>query len=156
MPPQTDIRQLLTAVEPDYDKAAQLGAAILPDLAEIIEKNDPRLITQATYLSGMLVQQSAEALPTVVELLSKSAHSDLPTARVAAAATAKHLPTEHAAPLLLVLIDDDDLSVRKFAMMSAPPDSPPELAQRIEERAQTEQLPEMRELAREVLQRLKR
>jgi HEAT repeat protein len=151
---QTDLRQFLTSEEPDYDKAIQLGATILPELGNFIEKNEPQFAPRVTYLAGMLASQSPNALPKIIELLNKAAHSTLPTVRVAAAATTQHLPTEYAVPLLLMLINDDDLSVRKFAMMSSPSDSPLELVERIEEHAQTEQLSEMRALAQEVLERL--
>jgi type II secretory pathway component GspD/PulD (secretin) len=153
--PQTDVRQFLLAVEPDYDKAAQLGLAILPELGDMIEKNEPQLTPRAAYLVGMLASQNVEALPKILELLDKAAHSELPTVRIAVAATAEHLPAEHAVTLLQLLIQDDDLSVRKFAMRSAPLDSPPQLVERIKEWAQTEELPEMRALAQEVLESMK-
>jgi HEAT repeats len=108
------VRAALEPEEPDYPRAAKLGPAALPHLEKIITSDHLGLAAKAAYLAGLIGTE--KSLPA----LQKAARSSATTVRIAAAAAARHLSNEQSDSLLLQLVDDADVGVRKVAMKSAP------------------------------------
>ena len=104
------VRAALEPEEPDYPRAAKsLGADALPYLEKIITGDQTGLAAKAAYLAGVI--GTDKCLP---------AASGQAVVRIAAAASARHLPDEYRDSLVLQLVDDGDAGVQKVALNSAP------------------------------------
>ena len=109
------VRAALEPEEPNYPAAAQkLGPDALPHLERIITGDHPGLAAKAAYLAGLIGTE--RSMPA----MDKAARSGQAPVRIAAAAAAQHLASEHAETVLLQLADDADAGVRKVAARSAP------------------------------------
>lgn len=139
------LRSLLDVEEPDYAEAAKLGRAALPHLKNLVEDNDPGIGPKAAYLAGRI--GDAAAAP----ILESAAASPDPGFRAAAAGGARFLPGGAGEPVLLLLIDDSNSSIRKVSLQSVPADAGPELAAKVNRRVVVEQLPSIKGLAEDVL-----
>lgn len=120
------VRAALDPDEPRYEQAAQLGHAALPFLRQLIEGDDPALAAKATYLAGMIDG------PDVETLLLTAARSNQTLVRVAAAGSARRLRGEPASRVLLSLLDDTDVGVRKVALNSVRGGASNALLERVE------------------------
>ena len=144
------VRVALQPDEPDYAQAGLLGAEALPHLSEIVAAgSDPMLASKATYLAGLIAAEGSS------EVVDQAARSPDPVLRVAAAGAARNLPPQDASGILVQLLADDDVGVQKVALLSATPQATVELRQRIEDTSQSDATPKIRELAAEVLERLR-
>lgn len=142
------IRAILDSDEPDYALAAQLGPDTLPHIETIIKGVDPMLASKAAYLAGLIQDNRSTAV------LKIAAKSKYPEVRIAAAAGAGHLATQAASDVLLVLLEDQDLGVRKIALKSVPSDAPLALRKKIESLATKDPENFVRSLSTDVLSRL--
>ena len=88
------VRAALDPEEPDYEKAAKLGADALPHLAKLIARKDPNLASKAASLAGMIKDERA------VRVVEKAAKHEDVRVRVAAAYSAQYLPLEDASRVL--------------------------------------------------------
>ena len=99
----------LSKDEPDYRKAAMLGPAALPFLAQLVTGEDRSLAAKATYLVAFI---DAEESASVMESAARSSDVIL---RVAAAGALRYLT--HPSPALVnKLLMDGDSGVRKWAL----------------------------------------
>ena len=57
---KAQIKKILMAEEPDYFQAAKLGPEALPHLKKIISEDDEALASKATYLSGLIKDETTE------------------------------------------------------------------------------------------------
>jgi HEAT repeat protein len=112
--------------EPDYLKAARLGPEALPHLITLIKGENAGLASKATYLAGFI--NAAES----TEALEKAAQHPDPIVRVAAAASARHL-TNVPPPLMLNLLNDSDVGVRKWALKTLEVHRLPGIRTKVEE-----------------------
>src|SRR5262245_12866708 len=103
------VREILDAEEPDYQRGAALGREALPHLDALVSSGDPMLASKATYLASLI--QDALA----VDVVEKAARSTDPIVRVAAAAAATNLSSRGESDVLDKLDDDPDAGVRKVA-----------------------------------------
>ncbi len=142
------VRAALDPDEPDYAKAARLGPDALPHLARLIAGKDPGLASKAASLAGMIAHERA------VPVLEKAAKSKDARVRVAAAASARHLPAPGASRVLAALIQDADVGVQKVALRSVPAGATPELRSKVETLSKSRGNPAIRDLSKEVLARL--
>lgn len=109
-----NVRAALDPEEPNYAEAARLGAGALPHLSALVGGDDPMLASKAAYLAS-LIKDSRSA-----GVVKAAAASSDPTVRVAAAAAAVNLTAAGASTVLVELVDDDDIGVRKVARSSVP------------------------------------
>ena len=109
-----DVRAALDPEEPNYEKAAQLGAEALPHLKKLISSGDTMLASKATYLASLI--KGAKS----TDIVAAAAQSDDPAVRVAAAAAASNLTAAGASPILEELVGDSDPGVRRVARTSVP------------------------------------
>ena len=69
------VRAALEPEEPNYDKAAKLGADALPHLGRLVRGDDAMLASKAAYLAGLI---DSDKSPAVLE---QAAASDVPAVR---------------------------------------------------------------------------
>jgi HEAT repeat protein len=143
------VRIALDPDEPDYAQARRLGPEALPHLSEIVAAGDLMLASKATYLAGLIAAEGS------ADVLSQAAQSPDPVLRVAAAGAARNLPPRDASGILVELVADDDVGVRKVALTSASPEATAELQERIRYASQNDAAPRIRELAAETLDRMR-
>lgn len=133
--------------EPQYEQAAQLGPEALPHLIALIQGEDLNLATKAASLAGNIdAAQSA----VVLELAAR--HPE-PVVRVAAAASARNLP-DMPTSLALMLLDDPDAGVRKWALRSLEAHHPAGIKERVQEIMTSDPDAGLRERAKEIIDEL--
>ena len=144
------LRAILDSDEPDYPLAAQLGPDALPHIETLIKGDDPMLASKAAYLACLIRDDRSMA---VLETAVRSKH---PEVRIAAAAGARHLGTQAASDVLLILLEDQDHGVRKTALKSVPSDAHVALRNKIESLTTKDPENFLRSLSTEVLGGLRR
>lgn len=124
------VRAALEPEEPNYPRAAKtLGVEALPHLETIITGDHTGLAAKAAYLAGLIGTDAC--LPA----MKKAASSGQAVVRIAAAATARHLPDQYRSDMVVQLVDDGDPGVQKTALASAPAAMADALASRVQARA---------------------
>jgi hypothetical protein len=142
------VRAQLDRDEPDYRQAAQaLGPDALPHLEQIIRKGDAESASRAVYLASLFVHERASAL------VAMGMERPEATLHVTVAAAARNLVPQLRATMLLRLLDEDDVGVRKFALRAVPEQPESALVAKVERLARNEPQPALRRLAGEVLER---
>ena len=134
----------------DYPKAAKLGRAAVKHLKTIVEGNDVRLATKATYLAGLI---NAPASASIIETAAKSRK---PVLRVAAASAAANLTQERAEPVLKRLLKSRDVGVRKCAIRSVESVPTNKLCDKLEELSKKDSETDLRKVARVTLQNMRK
>lgn len=142
------VRTVLDSEEPNYGQGAQLGLDALPYLESLVTGADPMLASKATYLASLIRGEQS------VRILQEAARSESLIVRVAAAGAARNLDESVASDILFSLVDDQNIGVRKVALESVPANVAPLLRDKIQGLTQTESNFEIRNLSREVLDRL--
>lgn len=124
-----EVRAVLDPEEPDYQKGVELGPDALPHLRVLINGEDPMLASKATYLAGLIKSDES------ADVVREAARSNVEAVRVAAAATARNLPSTKASEVLEELVADPDPGIRRVARESAPKRPSSRLAALLEETA---------------------
>jgi hypothetical protein len=122
-----DVKAALDPEEPNYEKAAKLGAEALPHLEALVSSGDTMLASKATYLASLIKDDKSS------DIISAAAQSDDPVVRVAAAAAASNLTAAGASPILEELVGDPDPGVRKVARTSVPAKPTAALTRKLED-----------------------
>lgn len=139
---------LLNADEIDYPEAARIGPEALEHLAVLIDSEDDLLASKATYLASLIEDERR------IELLEKARESEHATVRLAAVVGANALPAEPAERIVADLLADDDVGVRKQAILSATRFSAsPRIAERLQSIAEGDDVSRLRQAARDSLGR---
>lgn len=133
--------------EPDYAALSTLGPEAVPHLAVLVRSDDPGIASKAAYLASLI--ESDESVG-VVEAAATSSHE---TVRVAAAASLSNLTPAQAAPAIERLLEDSDVGVRKLALRAVDDLEMNALASKVKKMAADDPEKELRQLAREGLQR---
>lgn len=140
---------LLNVDEPSYAKASQLGPDALPHLEALIDGPDVMLASKAAYLAGLI--PGDRSLP----LVKRAATRPDPRVRIAAAATAPNLTQAAADEVLLTLVGDRDVGVRKTVVKSVSPNADAALRARLDELSRQDPEQSIRQITTEVLQRMR-
>jgi len=111
--PIEHLRSALNVDEPDYPGLTRLGAKIAPQLLQLAQTRDAYIAANAVSLAGMI--PGSAMLPVI----QAGARSTIPQVRSAAAAALHQSKTPGAAQVLAPLLNDQDKSVRKFAIAAA-------------------------------------
>jgi HEAT repeat protein len=120
-----DVRAALDPEEPDYPKAAKMGAGALPHLEVLVSSGDMMLASKAAYLASLI--KGAKS----ADIVRAAAQSDEPAVRVAAAAAASNLAASGASDVLVELVGDPDPGVRKVARAAVPGKPTAKLSKRL-------------------------
>ena len=153
-----DVRVVLGQDELDYPAlAASFGPDVLPQLAELVAEDDPRIAPKATYLAGLVAgadatadadaTASAGSAVAAGEVLALAARSRFDVTRVAAATALQFLPAEQATPVADRLLGDPDMGVRAYAVRSAVQVGGTDLTDRVRQIAQEDAEEPLRALA---------
>lgn len=142
------VLEILGAEEPDYGRGVELGPEALPHLEAIVQGPDIGLAAKAVSLAALIPD------PRAAELVELAARDSEPIVRVAAAAAAQSLPAEQSAGVMVALLGDEDIGVRKVALESVAADAPEEVRQRVAALSDSDAEPSIRELSGEVLSRM--
>jgi HEAT repeat protein len=134
--------------EPDYAALATLGPEVVPHLAVLVRSDDPGIASKAAYLASMI---DSDDSANVVEAAATSPHE---TVRVAAAASLRNLAPAKAAPTADKLLDDEDVGVRKQALLSVADLGMSGLEPKVKRIATTDAEQGLRQLAKQGLQRM--
>src|SRR5258707_3402040 len=105
-----ELRRQWSAPEPADGTFSGIGPAELPLLEQLMQDPEPWLAARA------VVAASRIADPRALALLQRAAHDPREEVRVALAASVTRVAASDANALLLSLLDDADLGVRKFAI----------------------------------------
>lgn len=144
-----NVRAALLPDEPQYAvAAATLGADALPHLAALVAGDDVGLASKAAYLASMIdPADTTNAVRTAAE------HSE-PVVRAAAAGAAGNLSEAAAEPILMSLLDEEDVGIRKVALRSVPTTPGPELTAKVTALSQDKSVHEVvRALSEEIIRR---
>ena len=120
-----DVRAALDPEEPNYPKAAKLGADALPHLEVLVSSGDTMLASKAAYLASLI--KGAKS----ADIVRTAAQHDEPAVRVAAAAAASNLAASGASDVLVELVGDPDPGVRKVARAAVPGKPTAKLSKRL-------------------------
>jgi HEAT repeat protein len=143
-----ETRNALRAIEPNYDELVKLGTEAIPFLDTLVRDPNSFVASKAAYLASLIQD------PRSAAILEKAAHSRDPQIRMAAAAGVGNLRGPVPEDLLLSLLGDPDLGVRKVVLKSLPTPATARLRERVVALTTADPNPDLRSLAREVLPRL--
>jgi HEAT repeat protein len=144
------VRAVLAPDEPDYDGASRLGPEALPYLSQLVLSGDPSLASKATSLAGRIATEGS------IEVLQAAARSEHSVVRVAVAEAVRNLSAQEASGPLMGLVADEDRGVRRIALESIGDEATEELRSRVAGISISDPVPQIRELAARILDRLSR
>lgn len=107
------VRQVLTADEPNYAAAARMGVGALPHLRTLVSGPDRLLAAKAAHLATLIDDDKA------LIVLDAAAASPHPTVRSAVAGGIRNVKRPAASGIISKLLNDPDAGVRKMAVKSA-------------------------------------
>jgi HEAT repeat protein len=136
-----DVRTHLEPDEPDYAKAAQLGADAIPYLKELVNGPDTMLASKAAYLASVIKTDNS------ISVLENAASSPEAIVRVAAASGLRNLSEENANRVSSLLIEDRDAGVRKVTLKSISQFQSPALIDKVRKLASEDPESFIRDLA---------
>lgn len=145
-----DVRTILSPDEASESHLERLDASAVPHLLTLAEGDDIALAVKATYALGEV--PSDEGGRALLRLASSSDAR----IRIGAASSSRSFGADVHDPVLAALLADPDPGVAKSALRAVPARVSPALRGRIQERAQTDAEPALRELAAETLRRVDR
>lgn len=140
-----ELRLLLSNEEPDYPSIAnQLDASALEALDGLAAGPDTMLASKAVYLASLL--------PDGEGVVARAAASGDPVLHAAAASGLRNLAPEARDAVATDLLGRGDAAIDKIAVRALGPDLTPELAQRLQDLAQSSDSEIVRDLSRNRLQ----
>lgn len=104
------LRNQLSAIEPDESTYQGIGPSEIPLLEQLLQDEEPWLASRAVFALSRLRDQQA------TRILSRLTADPRPEVRVSLAASTNNLPPQAANDILLNLLEDTDVGVRKFAV----------------------------------------
>jgi HEAT repeat protein len=144
------VRAWLDADEVDYANAKKLGSAAIPFLMELVLGGDLGLASKATYLASLIKSRQSAAV------LEAAAARNEPVVRVAAASCIRNLPQAQAERMLDRMKNDPDAGIRKVALRSAVRLTSPRMIAKLQQMAEKDSEPFVRELAASTVKKMKR
>src|SRR5436309_9542288 len=107
-----EIKDKLSAIEPTDSTFAGIGPSEIPVLKRLLADKEAWLASRAVFALSRLSD------PRALAILSDAAADPRHEVRVAVAAGARNLKPKDASNILLQLLGDSELGVRKFAVQS--------------------------------------
>jgi HEAT repeat protein len=143
------LKMQLGDIEPDESTYLNIGPAEIPLLDHLLEDDEAWIASRAVFALSRMTE------PSVTPLLSRAAADPRAEVRIAVAAAAANLKPEYANRLLLQLLADAELGVRKFAIQSVAGSHDPALTDKLKYMEAGDPEPAIREIARDKLQELR-
>jgi HEAT repeat protein len=143
------LRNQLSAIEPDDGIHAGIGPSEIPILEQLLQD------TEAWMASRAVVALSAVPDMRAVTILSRAVTDPRPEVRVAVAASVSNLRPGDANNILLNLLADTDLGVRKFAVQAVSGTHDTAVHTKLRELEIRDPAPPIRDAAKDRLRELK-
>jgi HEAT repeat protein len=109
---KTQLRNQLSSIEPNEKTFAGIDLTDIPLLEELLHDEEAWMASRAVFALSKLTDNQA------ITVLSKAATDPRPEVRVSIAAITQNLQPKDANPLLINLLTDSDIGVRKFAIQA--------------------------------------
>ncbi len=138
-----ELRAQLSDIEPDDSTYDGIGPSDVDVLRQLLDDDEPWLAARAVHALSRI--NSEDARLALIEA-SENARAEV---RVAVAASAASLPPAVSDVLLSRLLDDPEIGVRKFAVMSSSERNNVAVRGRIEELGRSETNASVRRMASE-------
>jgi HEAT repeat protein len=154
-----DVRAQLDPDEVDYSYAQKLGTDALPFLMDLVKGGDLALASKAALVKGgdLALASKAAYLASLIAsdqstaVLTEAATSQEVVVRIAAASGIRNLPEVEAEKVMKLVSNDPDLGVRKVVLKSVAEFKSPRMAAKLQEMAENDPEPFVRELATSAL-----
>jgi HEAT repeat protein len=143
------IKHQLSSIEPDESTYYGIGPSEIPFLEQLIQDKKTWLAARALYALSRIPDSR------VVTILSQAATDPRKEIRISLATSARNLKPQDANSILLKLLTDKELGVRKFAIKSVSEANDAAIQARLREIKVKDPVPEIRDIAKDKLQKLK-
>lgn len=137
------LREQLSAIEPDESTYEGIGASEVDALRELLEDEEAWLAARAAHALSRIDSDTAR------DALLSAAESSRTEVRVAVAASAGALSPTVSDEILLRLLDDADIGVRKFAIKSTSAENSDLVRKRVVDIAKSDSSSALEEIATE-------
>lgn len=128
----SELRQQLSAIEPDESTYEGISASEVDPLRELLEEDEAWLAARAAHALSRIDSDNAN------DALLSATESARPEVRVAVAASAGALPPRVSDEILSRLLGDSEIGVRKFAIRSTSDRNSDAIRRRLGEIARTD------------------
>jgi HEAT repeat protein len=143
------LRNQLSAIEPDESIHSGIGPSEIPLLEQLLQDGEAWMASRAVFALGRVPDTRA------VHILSRAVADPRPEVRVAVAACSSYLKPSDANNILLKLLDDTDLGVRKFAVKAVSETHDAAVHAKLRDIETQDPAPPIRNVARDKLRGLK-
>lgn len=145
-----EIKSQLSAIETGDNIFSGIGPSEIPSLKRLLKDKEAWMAARAVFALSRVPDAKATAL------LAQAVADSRPEIRVALAASVRSLKPEAANSILLQLLDDADLGVRKFAVQSVSSDHNTAVQKKLKDIELRDPAPPIRKIAKDRAQELKR
>ncbi len=135
------LKQQLSDIEPSESTYEGVGAAEIPLLDQLLQDPDHLVASRAVFALSRV--RDARSLA----LLQRAAADTRPQVRVAVAASSVQIPVADRSRVLLPLLNDTEVGVRKFAIHSADALTDATVLSRLRQIESSDPMPALRTLA---------
>lgn len=143
-----ELRHQLSAIEPDDSTYAGIGPSEIPLLEQLLQANEVWMASRAVFALSRLSDSRA------ITALSRAGADPRPEVRVAVAASVSNLKPSDANDILLKLLSDAELGVRKFAVQSVSGTHNAAVHAKLRHLETQDSAPKIREIAKSKLREL--
>ena len=139
------LKRQLSDIEPSETTYQSIGPAEVPLLGQLLQDPDHFLASRAVFALSRVRDAGS------MQLLQRAAADARPQVRIALAASAAQLPVADRSRVLLPLLNDTEMGVRKFALHSADAAGDTTLREKLREVLGNDPEPALRALAAQKL-----
>jgi HEAT repeat protein len=143
------LRNQLSAIEPDDGIYAGIGPSEIPLLEQLLQDTEPWMASRAVFALSTVPDMRA------VTILSRAVADPRPEVRVSVAASVSNLRPNDANNILLNLLADTDLGVRKFAVQAVSGTHDAAVHAKVRDMETGDPIPWLRDVAKDRLRDLK-
>lgn len=143
------MRSQLSAIEPDDSTYAGIGSSEIPMLDQLLQDEEVWMASRAVFALSRVSDAKA------VAILSRAAGDPRQEVRVAVAASVSNLKPNDANNMLLKLLTDPELGVRKFAVQAISGTHDPAVHAKLRDIQTRDPAPAIRDAAKDRLRELR-
>jgi HEAT repeat protein len=143
-----ELTSQLSAIEPDLSTYDGIDPSDIPLLSQLLQDPETWMACRAVFALSRISDRSA------VALLSKAAADPRKEIRVALAASTKNMDPRDANSILMTLLTDAEVGVRKFAVGSVSRSHDPAVLTKLKDLQIRDPVPRIRDFAEDKLRAL--
>jgi len=144
-----ELRNQLSAIEPDIDMFDGIGPSEIPLLEQLLQDEEAWMASRAIFALSRIPD------PKALAILSHEVSDPRPEVKVALAASVKNLKSSDANDILLKLLNDTNIGVRKFAIQAVSPNHNVSVREMLKNLEMQDPIPPIRDSAKDKLRELK-